>query len=120
MAMACECTSIASIPAWASALAGAPPPAPPQPLHPPLHALHPRVLPPGNPLPPPRPPLQAERLASHVDSKLWPEVDNAVAAANRMGGPQRPYVRQLLTPALRMMEALLERWVGGLGCWRGW
>ncbi|KAF5843247.1 hypothetical protein DUNSADRAFT_923 [Dunaliella salina] len=26
-----------------------------------------------------------------------------------MGGPQRPYVRQLLTPALRMMDTMLER-----------
>ena len=53
--------------------------------------------------------LQADRLATYVDSKLWPEVDHAISAANRMGGPQRPYVRQLLTPALRMMEVLLDR-----------
>eukprot|EP00983_Pelagomonas_calceolata_P027885 874799-Pelagomonas_calceolata.AAC.2 len=52
---------------------------------------------------------QADRLASHVDSKLWPEVDHAITTANRMGGPQRPYVRQLLTPALRMMDTMLER-----------
>lgn len=58
---------------------------------------------------------QAERLASHVDCKLWPELDHAIATANRMGGPQRPYVRQLLTPALRMMEVMLERCGAGGG-----
>eukprot|EP00200_Dunaliella_tertiolecta_P012075 CAMPEP_0202388604 /NCGR_PEP_ID=MMETSP1127-20130417/78499_1 /ASSEMBLY_ACC=CAM_ASM_000462 /TAXON_ID=3047 /ORGANISM="Dunaliella tertiolecta, Strain CCMP1320" /LENGTH=719 /DNA_ID=CAMNT_0048990077 /DNA_START=104 /DNA_END=2262 /DNA_ORIENTATION=+ len=29
---------------------------------------------------------KADRLASHVDSKLWPEVDHAITTANRMGG----------------------------------
>ncbi|KAL6756030.1 hypothetical protein V8C86DRAFT_2659438 [Haematococcus lacustris] len=52
---------------------------------------------------------KAERLASHVDSKLWAEVEAAIATANKMGGPQRRYVKQLLTPAQNMMEKLLSR-----------